>query len=97
MSKPAHLSKHLVLRDLIDGLPVNPASERTRYFTARLANVISDLRKDGLQFIEDAREDSPHSWYKPFVIVKSETNLQQAKELLERYSTTAIKSFCEKR
>lgn len=93
MKKPAFLSHFLVLQDLINGMDVKASLERERYYTSRLANIIMNLRDDGILFEEDAKETTLYSWYKPYRMIKNEANIQRAKDVLKRYSSDAVESF----
>ncbi|WP_320035468.1 hypothetical protein [Halarcobacter sp.] len=95
MKKPAYISHYLVLKDLIEGKDVRMYSDTIFYLTSRIENVKCDLVKEGIEFIEDISKETTYSYYKPYILVPSESNITKAKKLLEIYSTKKVLNFIE--
>ena len=95
MRKPPYVSHYLVLSDLLNNVDVRQYSDRIVYLTSRIENIKTALKKDGLEFIEDASKDSRYSHYKPYILEPTVNNLNNAKKLLKRYATDGVLSFLE--
>jgi hypothetical protein len=96
MKKPIHISHYLVLKDLINGIDAREKSDILFYLTSRIENIKVDLVKEGIEFHEDISKETTYSHYKPYLLVASESNLNKAKKLLEKYSTKEVLEFIEK-
>jgi len=94
-AKPPFVSHYLVLLDLIAGKDVRMYSDNIYYLTSRIENIKLDLVKEGLEFIEDVKKETSYSYYKPYILVPSDSNITKAKELLERYKTKEVLEFLE--
>lgn len=95
MKKPPFISHYLALKDLINGIDVREKSDIIFYLTSRIENIKLDLVKDGLEFIEDITKETTYSYYKPYLLVPSEQNINKAKKVLERYETNEVLAFLE--
>lgn len=95
MSKPHFVSHYLVLRDLINGVDVRQFSDRVHYLCARIENVKNDLVKQGLQFDDEAIAQSQYSFYKPYVLIQSKSNMERAKALLKKYGSDEVIRFLD--
>lgn len=91
--KPNYISHYLVLRDLIAGIDVRAVSDSIHYLTSRIENIKCDFVSEGILFDEEAAAESKFSSYKPYVLIRTESNIANAKKLLERYSTEAVLNF----
>ena len=97
MRKPHFVSHYLVLRDLINRVDVRAKSDIIFYLTSRIENIKNDIKSSGVNFIEDAQKESTYSYYKPYILVSTPDNLNNARELLERYATDEVLEFLEKK
>jgi len=97
MKKPPFTSHYLVLVDLLAGVDVREKSDIIFYLTSRIENIKVDLKKEGIEFIEDISKESTYSTYKPYILLPSDENIKRAKELLKRYSTDKVLSFLEQK
>ncbi|WP_309499701.1 hypothetical protein [Sulfurovum sp.] len=92
-SKPAFVSHYLVLRDLIDGVDVRQYSDSVVYLTSRIENIKNYLVKCGLRFDDDAVAYSRYSYYKPYVLMQDQENIELAKSILESFKTEKVMQF----
>lgn len=97
MKKPHYISHYLVLKDLIKGIDVREKNDVIFYLTSRIENIKSQLKKEGIEFIEDISKETSFSTYKPYLLIPSESNILRAKTLLEKYSTDEILNFLEQK
>jgi len=97
MKKPRFISHYLVLDDLLKNVDVRSKSDIIYYLTSRIENIKVDLKKEGIEFIENISKESTHSIYKPYVLLPTDENIYRAKELLKRYSTDKVLSFLEQK
>jgi hypothetical protein len=97
MKKPPFTSHFLVLQDLINRVDVREKSDIIFYLTSRIENIKVDLKKEGIEFIEDISKESRYSTYKPYILLPTDENISRAKELLRRYSTDKVLSFLEQK
>lgn len=95
MKKPPYVSHYLVLKDLLTGIDVRMYSDTLFYLTSRIENIKCDLVKEGIEFIEDISKETSYSYYKPYILTPSETNILRAKKLLERYASKEVIKFLE--
>lgn len=84
MKKPKYLSHYLIITALINDEPVSTADSQI-FYTARIENIISEFRDEGILFQEDAKATSKYSWYKPYILVQSDENLLNAIALQNSY------------
>lgn len=94
-NKPPFVSHYLILIDLLSGKDVRMYSDNIYYLTSRIENIKLYLAKQGLEFIEDVKKETSYSYYKPYILVPSDSNITKAKELLERYRTKEVLDFLE--
>jgi len=97
MKKPPFTSHYLVLLDLLSGVDVREKSDIIFYLTSRIENIKVELKKQGLEFIEDISKESTYSTYKPYILLPTDENIYRAKELLKIYSTDKVLSFLEQK
>lgn len=97
MKKPPYISHYLVLKDLIAGIDVREKSDILFYLTSRIENIKVDLVKEGIEFIEDISKETTYSYYKPYLLVPSEININKAKRVLKRYETKKVLDFISKK
>lgn len=83
MKKPSYISHYLVLKDLIDGKDVREKNDVIFYLTSRIEN-IKWIQQNVIEFIEDISKETSYSYYKPYMLKASESNILKAKKLLER-------------
>ncbi len=95
MRKPAFVSHYLVLKDLLNEVDVRRFSDSVVYLTSRIENVKNDLKNRGLAFIENAKAESKHSHYKPYIIERDEDNIKRANELLRYFGTEKVLRFLD--
>ena len=95
MGKPNFISHYLVLRDLINGIDVRQHSDSLVYLTSRIENIKNDLVKRGLRFDDDAVAYSRYSYYKPYVLIQDQENMELAKAILESFETEKVMQFLE--
>jgi len=93
MRKPPFVSHYLVLNDLIAEVDVRKFSDNLTYLTSRIENIKLDLVNRGLLFNEEAKAQSRYSSYKPYVLIRSVENIENAKRLLSEYETEAVQEF----
>lgn len=93
MSKPKFISHYLVLIDLIKGVDVRKHSDSIVYLTSRIENIKNSFVNEGLLFDEKAQVKSKFSYYKPYVLVKDESNINNAIKLLDKYGTDKVLNF----
>ncbi|MCT7538757.1 hypothetical protein N5T82_02715 [Aliarcobacter cryaerophilus] len=93
MKKPPFISHYLVLKDLIAGIDARAKSDTIFYLTSRIENIKVDLVKEGIEFIEDISKETTYSYYKPYLLIPSENNLNKAIKLLKRYETKKVLDF----
>ena len=96
MKKPPYISHYLVLKDLIDGKDVREKNDVIFYLTSRIENIKCDLVKDGIEFIEDISKETSYSYYKPYMLKASESNILKAKKLLEKFASKDVLKFLER-
>lgn len=87
MKKPKHLSHYLIITALINDEPVSTADSQI-FYTSRIENIITEFRDEGLLFQEDAKAVTKYSWYKPYILVKSDENLLNAITLQHQYKVS---------
>ena len=95
MKKPPYVSHYLVLSDLLNNIDVRKFSDHIVYLTSRIENIKTDLKKDGLEFIEDVSKESRYSHYKPYILKPTIDNINKAKKLLKKYATDKVLLFLE--
>ena len=93
MKKPPYISHYLVLLDLINGINVKEKVDSIYYLCSRIENIKSDLKKEGIEFLEDEYKETVYSRYKLYVLAPNKKNIDKAKNLLEQYSTNEITNF----
>ena len=93
MRKPILVSHYLILRDLMNNVDVRQFSDRIVYLTARIENIKNDLVKRGLRFDEEAKANSSYSYYKPYILIKDNENMELAERLLKQYKTEKVIQF----
>lgn len=84
MKKPKYLSHYLILTALINDETVSTTDTKA-FYTSRIENIITAFRDEGILFQEDAKAISKYSWYKPYILVKTDENLQNAIALQNQY------------
>jgi len=91
--RPNFTAHYLVLQDLINGVDVRAKVDFIHYLTSRIENIKNSLKNDeGLRFKEDARIYTKYSWYKPYILIDDEENMQLAHTLLnEKYGTKEVR------
>ena len=77
----------------MNNVDVRQFSDRVVYLTARIENIKNDLVKQGLQFDEEVKANSSYSYYKPYILIKDNENMELAKNLLKRYKTDKVIQF----
>lgn len=77
MKKPKYLSHYLIITALINDETVSTTDTKA-FYTSRIENIITAFRDEGILFQEDAKAISKYSWYKPYILVKTDENLQNA-------------------
>lgn len=95
--KPINIAKYLVLKDLIYGVDVRAKVDFIWYLTSRIENIKNELKKEGLEFQEEITKHTAYSYYKPYLLVQSISNMRNAKELLNKYESKEILEFLSKR
>lgn len=95
MGKPNFISHYLVLRDLINGIDVRQYSDSVVYLTSRIENIKNDLVKRGLRFDDNAVAYSRYSYYKPYVLMQDQQNMELAKDILESFKTDKVMQFTQ--
>ena len=95
MKKPPYISHYLVLIDLLNNVDVRQFSDNIVYLTARIENIKTNLKKDGLEFIEDISKQSRYSHYKLYILEPTVDNINKAKKLLKKYATNKVLLFLE--
>ena len=94
MKKPIGIAHYLVLIDLINKIDVRAKVGFIHYLTSRIENIKCDLKNYGLRFEENARTYTQYSWYKPYILIQDEKNIQLAQELLsEKFGTMKVVKF----
>jgi len=97
IKKPPFVSHYLVLSDLLNNIDVRVKSDAVHYLTGRIENIKLDLKKQGIEFIEDVTKQSKFATYKPYILLPTSDNIDKAKKLLDRYATDEVLSFLEQK
>jgi len=95
VKKPPFISHYLVLQDLINGIDVRIYNDSIVYLVSRIENIKVWLKKQGIEFIEDAVSPSRFANYKPYILINTSENMKRAEELLENLETQQILDFIE--
>ncbi len=95
MKKPPFLSHLLIGKALLEKRPVSTSLGVDHFFVRRIENIISEYRKEGVLFDEQATEESRYSWYKPYRIIDTPENVERLKNLVD-YFRSKVDSFIEK-
>ena len=96
MKKPPYISHYLVLRDLINGVNVKEKVSSIHYLCSSIRNIKYDIKKQGIDFLEDRYKETSYSHYKIYVLNPSRENIEKAKNLLKRYETENVMNFLGK-
>jgi len=95
--KPPYVSHYLVLSDLLNNIDVRAKSDVVHYLTSRIENIKTELKRQGILFIEDISKESTYSTYKPYILLPESENIRKAKELLKHYATDEVMAFLEQK
>lgn len=95
MKKPPYLSHLLIGEALLEKRPVSTSLGVDQFFVRRVENIISEYRKAGVLFDEQATEESRYSWYKPYRLIETPENIERVKNLVA-YFRSKVDSFIEK-
>lgn len=93
MKKPPYISHYLVLLDLINGIDVKEKVDFIYYLCSRIENIKSDLKKEGIEFLDDEYKETAYSRYKLYILAPTKENIDKVKNLLERYGTEEVINF----
>lgn len=93
MKKPPYISHYLVLLDLVNGIDVKEKVDFIYYLCSRIENIKSDLKKEGIEFLDDEYKETSYPRYKLYILVPTVENINRAKKLLEKYDTKEVLEF----
>jgi hypothetical protein len=81
------------MRDVIENIDPRTKSANLHYLTSRIENIKWHLKGLGLRFDENARAWGVYAYYKPYILIDDEENIQLAHSLLEMYGTKKVIKF----